>query len=511
MVGGFSKMTRLSLGLVLLLCGGVAGQAPAPAPAPKPPPPPKPPNPAKLQRQLMEILACIPPGLSGGLIGFDVLQLNTGRTLAQYSPQNQFTPASNMKLYSTATALARLGPDYRYETRVAAATGPDQEGRLAGDLYFIGSGDASLASRYFPLSGGAPRGMRDIEALADQVARAGVKRIDGAVIGDDTAYPHDPYPMAWTVDDTIYDYGAPVSALTIHDNVLTIHMTAPQDAGALVRLAIDPPIEYFTIDNHVVTGHDSAVHVDRQPGSRLLRLTGTLAAGANYNRVVAIDNPARYAAMALADALERRGISIRGGVTSRSRTADEAPDPVPTPVTLASHTSVALEDILLVTDKVSQNLFAELIVREVGRKVSGTGTRQSGINEIYKLLWEAGVRTECCYFQDGSGLSRQTLVSPLSTVGLLEYMYRSQWRDTFLKFLPIGGFDGSLRRHFKERPDSKKIRAKTGAIAHVASMSGYVESKTWGPIAFSAIINTYNSESAEAWGLLDKIAVALLE
>lgn len=474
--------------------------------------PPKP-TPAKLQRTLMDVLACVSPGLAGALIGIDVIQLSTGKTIAKFNPQNQFSPASNNKLYTTATALMRLGPDYRYETRITAATAPDSSGRIAGDLYFVGGGDPTLASRTYPLATppGPGRELHDIEDLADQVIASGVTRIDGAVIGDDTAYPKDPYPTGWTVDDSIFDYGAPVSALTIHDNLITVHLVAPMAAGALTSVTLDPPLEYYTIDNRVTAGTETRVNVERLPGSRQLLISGTLQAGAKYAESVAIDDPPRYAATALADALARRGVAIRGGVAVRSRGADEAADPLNAPVILAKRVSGTLPSILLVIDKISHNLYAEMVLREVGRASTGSGTRQAGIAEVYKLLWDAGVRTECCYFQDGSGLSRQTLISPISTASLLEYMFHSQYRDIWWNLLPIGGVDGTLGRRFDHNPQAKRIRAKTGSIAHVATMSGYAESTSWGPIAFSVLVNNYNSESSETWHLLDRIALALLE
>ena len=263
--------------------------------------------------------------------------------------------------------------------------------------------------------------------------------------------------------------------------------------------------------NRVTAGSDTQVKMERLPGSRQLLISGTVAAGATYWDGIAIDDPARFAAAALADALERRGVSIRGGIATRSRGADEAPDPANAPVVLAKHVSGPLPEILLVIDKISHNLYAELVLREVGRAVNGTGTRQAGISEVYKLIWETGVRTECCYFQDGSGLSRQTLISPLSTAKLLEYMYQSKYHDIWRTLLPIGGVDGSLGRRFNKNPEARRIRAKTGSIAHVATISGYAESTTWGPLAFSVLINNFNAENSEAAQLLDRIALALLE
>ena len=501
----------LGLWIAIAAATSTAGAAAEPAATATPPAAtPLRPTPAKLHRALMEALACATPGLAGSLIGFDVIQLSTGRTLAQYNHQNQFIPASNAKLYTTAAALTRLGPDYRYETRVASATAPDDKGRLKGDLIFIGSGDPTLASRVYPLQ--SPRGgLQDIEALADQIVAAGVKRIDGSVIGDDTAYPSDPYPMGWSLDDSIWDYGAPVSALTIHDNLISIKLAAPMAAGALTRVAIDPALEYFTIDNRSTAGAETKVKIERLPGSRQILVSGTVAAGATFTDGLAIDDPARYAATALADALERRGVSIRGGITSRSRSAEETPDPINAPVTLATHRSGTLPSILMVIDKISHNLYAEMVLREVGRVVNGSATRQAGLSEVYKLIWESGTRTECCYFQDGSGLSRQTLISPQSSARLLQYMYRSKYRDLWWSLLPIGGVDGTLRRHFENQPQGKRLRAKSGSFAHVATMSGYVESTTWGLVAFSFLINNYNAETAEATLMLDKLGLALLE
>jgi D-alanyl-D-alanine carboxypeptidase/D-alanyl-D-alanine-endopeptidase (penicillin-binding protein 4) len=452
---------------------------------------------------MFDALACAQPGNAAGLIGIHAAQVESGRVVHAYNAYNSFVPASNTKLFSTALALMKLGPDYTFTTRIAAEREPDERGVLAGDLSLIGGGDPTLGSRKFAQVFGSG-GNDPIGEFADAIVRKGVRHIEGSVVGDETLYPHDPYPVGWTIDDSTADYGAAVSALTIHDNVQVVSMSP-------WAVRFTPAVEYFTVFNQIRPGLDSAVRVERAGGGRQLMLSGTLPADRISVELVAVDQPALYAATLLHEALTRRGVRIDKSPEVRRRYDGEAPRPRPKAI-LAERNSPPLIEILRVVDKVSQNLYAELVLREVGRVASGDGTRQAGLREMYSLLWKAGANANCCYFQDGSGLSRQTLITPQATTKLLTYMHRSEHRAAWMSLLPIGGVDGSLSKRFDgEEENAKRIRAKTGSLAHVSALSGYVSSKTYGELAFSVLFNNYNGETADARAMIDRIALALAE
>ena len=454
----------------------------------------------------MDALACASTSNAQAVVGVHAVQLRTGKVLHDQLGANSFTPASNTKLFSTALALTRLGPDHTFETRLAADVEPDAEGVLRGDLYWIGGGDPTLGSRAYSRFRDDAKLTAVVDEFVAALEKRGIRHITGDIVGDDTRYPRDLYPVGWTVDDAIADYGAPVSALSIHDNVQAFSISP-------WALRFTPAIEYFTVFNQVRVGQEPEIQVERAAtGSRQLLLTGHSPGDKAVTELVAVEDPAHFAAAILHDALLRRGIRVDGHPSTRSRRAGD-PLPAKPPVTIATKTSPPLLEVLRVIDKISQNLFAELVLREVALVRSGEATRQAANREMSQFLWQAGVNPECCYFQDGSGLSRQTLVTPRAIARVLAFMNRSeQHREAWLSLMPIGGVDGSLTRRFEfDKENGKRIRAKTGSLSHVAALSGYATSKTHGDVAFSIILNHFNGFAAEAREIIDKIAVAIAE
>ena len=182
-----------------------------------------------------------------GFAGIHVVELSSGKTIYRLNEDRMFLPASNMKLFTSALALMRLGPDRTFVTRVLLDA--------SGNVVLAGSGDPSLSGRAFPYqkSSAMGPGLKPIEDLADQIVASGVTRIAGDVVGDDRLYPWAPYAPSWTQDDALRDYGAPVSALTVNENVLSITLRAGEHAGDAARVSIDPPLEYYAIDQRVMT------------------------------------------------------------------------------------------------------------------------------------------------------------------------------------------------------------------------------------------------------------------
>jgi D-alanyl-D-alanine carboxypeptidase/D-alanyl-D-alanine-endopeptidase (penicillin-binding protein 4) len=420
-----------------------------------------------------------------------------------------FVPASNSKLFTTALALTRLGPDHRFHTTVVAEAEPDPDGRIAGSLTLVGGGDPNLSGRELPYRVDSPRGdgLQAIEDLAEQVVARGVRRIDGDIVGDDTAYVWDPYPDGWGLGDAVWEYGAPVSALTINDNAFMLQVMP----GDPATISIAPPLEFYQIDNQVREGAATKIRVEREPGSRLLRIWGTLPAkGPGRADLLAIHDPVLYAAVALRDALTRRGVALRGEAVARHALPGQPVEPA-AGIELARRDSAPLIEDLRVTAKVSQNLHAELALRAVGRARRGIGSAEAGLEEMRAFLKQIGVTKDEYLPTDGSGLSRKNLVTPGAVVKLLQYMYKSPHRENWLSLLPIGGEDGTLKLRLRNTAAAGSIRAKTGSLTHVSSLSGYAQRKDGTLLAFSFLTNSQDAASAEVRAVLDKICVLLTE
>jgi D-alanyl-D-alanine carboxypeptidase/D-alanyl-D-alanine-endopeptidase (penicillin-binding protein 4) len=469
-----------------------------------------------LAEKLDEMVASSPVAQTA-MVGIAVADLSTGETLYELNSGRNFVPASNTKLFTTALALVRLGPAYRFVTTVTAPAAPDAAGRIPGPLVLIGSGDPNLSGRRFPYAPDNPRGnpLAAIEELADQVVAAGVRRVDGDIVGDDTAFPWDPYPPGWAIEDPNGESGAPVSALAVGDNTVLFTLRPGTDPA---RLSVDPPIPYFHFDNRVHEGRVSRIQIDRDPGSLEIRLRGTIAErsqGESFR--IAVEDPAHYAAAALRDALIRRGVTVRGEASARHLMYGQGVKPASSAgAELARRTSLPLIEDLKLTSKVSQNLHAEMLLRTVGRLRRNSGTREAGLVEMRAFLAAAGIEPAEYHFLDGSGLSRLNLATPAAIVKLLRFMDRPETREAWLDLLPIGGEDGSLRRRFTkssggQAPVSGRIRAKTGTLRLTTALSGYAEAVSGARLAFSIVVNNPNAPASEVRAFVDKLAVALTE
>lgn len=439
--------------------------------------------------------------------GIHVVELSTGKTLYRLNEDRLFLPASNMKLFTSALALLRLGPDRRFTTQVTLDP--------SGNLVLSGTGDPSLSGRVFPYQKDAKSGpgLTPIEDLAGQVVASGVTRISGDVVGDDRLYPWSPYAPSWTQDDALRDYGAPVSALTVNENVISITLHPGEHPGDAAILSLDPPLEYYAIDQRVATvarGNEAKIRMAREAGSRQVLLWGSIPAGRAITETIAIDDPALYAASALYDALTRRGVSIAGRAVAWHRNATDDYQP-PEGSVVASRISPPLAQLLQTMDKLSQNLFAELMLRETGRVTRHMATREAGLEELNALLTEIGASKDESRLEDGSGLSRNALVTPRLVTRLLAFLNQSHYRDDWFSLLPVGGEDGTLQHRLCCSSDGRGIHAKTGSLSRAVALSGYADSKTHGRVAFSILVNDFSAPPSEVRAWIDKIATALLE
>ena len=467
---------------------------------------------ADLEHAIKALLAASPAARSA-FWGIVILDQASGKSIFDLNEDHFFVPASNTKLFTTALALTRLGPDYRFHTSVRLEP--------SGSLRLIGGGDPNLSNRAIPYRTGPSPGdpLQAIEDLADQVAARGITRVAGDIIGDDSAYVWQPFPNGWAADDPLWDYGAPASALTVNDNAFELTLAAGEHEGDPTALTLAPALEFYAIDNRAGTGGRAPrrITVDRDPGSMQLRVWGSLPAGGVYTETLGIDDPALYAATAFYDALARRGIEIAGKPVAHHRFPNQVadlkmgqPQPEPDGAEIAGRDSAPLLEDLRITDKVSQNLHAELLLRAVGRARRQMGSRQAGLEEMRSFLAELGIGEDAYHLEDGSGLSRLNLVTPRAVAQLLRRMYgRQEW----VGLLPVGGEDGTLGSRFVDTPAAGRIHAKTGTLSHVSALSGYAERRSGGGVrTFAILVNNYNSRgSSEIRVIIDKICSLMVE
>ncbi len=458
-----------------------------------------------------------------GFWGIEVVRLSDGKTLYTRNADHLFLPASNMKLFTTAAALEKLGPDFVFRTTVESETRPDAQGRV-GDLYLVGRGDPNLSGRVLPYQ--MPEKWEEaadrfFEKLADQVAARGVREVEGNLVADDSYFLYEPYSHNWAQEDVQWGYGAPVTALAFNDNALFIRVKPGAGVGERGQVELAPVPDYYRLNNHVETGPPRSkkqLFVERQEGSVELDVWGEMPLGsAEDEDTVAIVNPPQLIGELFRRALEARGVKVRGWVEVHHLARIEAAalqDPFPKPprrVVLAQHVSLPLREDIKVINKVSQNLHAEMLLRTLGHELRKYGSLTVGLEVLEVFARRVGVDKGETHFADGSGLSREALVSPHAVVKLLKYMAGSPHFDVFYDSMPVAGVDGTLNKRFKDSPAEGRIHAKTGTIAHVNSLSGYMDLPSGQKLAFSIIGNSHPMKPNEGASALDRIALAIYD
>jgi D-alanyl-D-alanine carboxypeptidase/D-alanyl-D-alanine-endopeptidase (penicillin-binding protein 4) len=446
-----------------------------------------------------QAIASAPPGTRIGLLVVD----DDGREIAAIRADERFVPASNTKIFTTVAAYATL------DTEAPDAAGGASV-RLDGrDVVLTGHGDARLSS----LDGCTS------DCLADLArAVAARTRVVGDVIGDDTAFPDERWPAGMSWNNMAGQYGTAVSALTIDDNVIVLTVSPGSDIGAPAIVTGDG---YFRIDSRITTsapGTTPDLWFARLPGSDMLRLTGTIPAGtAPRSLTVGIDDPAHRASWRLAALLRAAGVRVTGRITSRHRplTPDDDPGtrgnaPVarpPEPVALARLTPPPLAQDILHTNKVSQNLHAELLLRRVGA-VGGAGSVADGQARVTAILTAAGVGPAGYDFADGSGMSNYNRITPRAAVRLLRWAAVQPWGAAWRATLPVGGQDGTLARRFANTPLAGKLFAKTGTLNAANALSGYLIAASGRTLTFSALANDM-PQDASATRAVDRALLAI--
>jgi len=460
------------------------------------------------------------PALEPGFFAVKIVSLETNQIIYEQNANKFVRPASNMKLYTVATAFDRLTPDYHFVTSVYAKE-RQEDGKIKGDLIVYGRGDPSIAARFN--NGDYFKGIND---LADRIVAAGVKRVKGDLVGDESYFDGAPVGSGWEWEDLTWSYGAELSALTINDNAIDLTVKPGMSVGFPVVITSGPPATSFmTIANHATTsahGSRSNLHIYRGLGANTLEISGSLPLGdTGFIGGVAVPDPALAFVSMLRDALVKRGVKIDGRVrTLNARSGGSIVPNSPAglmPIEIAGLQSPPFSIIAAHTLKPSQNQYTELILRTLGKtqpanpvdESRARDNENSGLGVVTSFLRGAGVGESEIALNDGSGLSRNDLISANTTVQLLTFMTKHRYFSQFRDALPIAGVDGTLRTRMRGTPAEGNVRAKTGSLSSVASLSGYVTTAAGEHLVFSMMLNNYPDAAAVRRDSIDAIAILL--
>ncbi|MEZ2321981.1 MAG: D-alanyl-D-alanine carboxypeptidase/D-alanyl-D-alanine-endopeptidase [Microcoleus sp.] len=420
--------------------------------------------------------------------GILIQPLSSTTTLYSRDAQKYFIPASNVKLLTTAAALQKLGADFRIETSVYSGEN--------GNLYITGRGDPSIAEA-------------QLKSLAQQLKQRGISRVN-ELIGDDSYFQGNAVNPNWEWEDTQAGYGAPINSLMFNQNAIEL-ILSPQAIGQPLKVtfAQPKPINQWQIQNNSVTvgqNESEFVEVGREFDKPILRVSGQLRVGAeSESAYVAVVNPANNFLQHFQQVLAGEGIPVKQAlVASNSRSFTQE---------LANLESPPLAELVKETNRESNNVYAEVLLRLLG-KVTGKmpgpqeDTMEVGLKELKTTLTQLGVNPQSYVLVDGSGLSRHNLISPEALVQTLRLMANSPSGSVYRASLPVAGESGTLKNRFNT-PNRVILQAKTGTLSGVAALSGYVEVPNYEPLVFSIMVNQSDQSAAQVRSAIDEIVLLL--
>jgi D-alanyl-D-alanine carboxypeptidase/D-alanyl-D-alanine-endopeptidase (penicillin-binding protein 4) len=420
-------------------------------------------------------------------VGFLAKSLLTGETVHGSSQEELLSAASNTKLFTTAAALLRLGPDHRFETRFAADVTP-RDGILDGDLWIVGGGDPTLTQEHQ----WCPSGVEAVLArVAEELVKFGVKTVRGSLVLDDRMFAGDRYHPGWPPRDRGKAHALDVSALCVEHDRIQIVADA---TGSEVAIHTVPRFRGIRLEHavKVVKGGNAGIVAHAEADS--IRVSGSVAAGSSeLTSLYWLDGPALYGYVAL-DAFATRGLEVTGGLRT-PRAGESAP--ARTLVLLKS--AVPLTEVVRVTNQESDNLYAEMLLKALGARFRGQGTFAKGLDVVRETLTSLGIPIDGFAAVDGSGLARDSRISASAIVALLEAMARGPVKETFRDSLALGGGrEGTLRKRFRDPVFAGRVRAKTGSLDGVSSLSGYADAGSGETFVFSILVNFERGGSSKA-------------
>lgn len=450
--------------------------------------------------------------------GICVISLADGAVVYQRDADKLFTPASNMKIYTTGVALDLLGADYRWRTSVYASAQPDTAGQIHGDLILYGRGAPDLVTN------NNDNGKGSLAGLADQLYQKGIRRIDGNVVGDESYFRGDPLGDGWQWTDLQWYFGAEASALSINGNEVDVNVVPPEKGAGQPVVRVSNAHANVVVQNRMGLADKAGrptIGLHRGLSDNNLEVWGEFTpASKGFGARLSVHDPALWAARLFIDALESRGIAVGGEAQSRNSRAPQNVRFDPAKASeLAFVTSQPLSEIAKKTNKESVNLNAELILRTLGRErgemTAGPepagrerGDDETGLAVVRVWLSRAAVPSSHIALHDGSGLSRLDLVTPETSARFLVAISKTASAGAFKDSLPIAGRDGTLAGRLGNLSD--RVSAKTGSLTYNNSLSGYLTTSKGEPLAFSIMCNDQTGRNTST-RLIDQILALIAD
>jgi serine-type D-Ala-D-Ala carboxypeptidase/endopeptidase (penicillin-binding protein 4) len=439
-------------------------------------------------------------------IGIEVWSLDNKKILFTQNSNLNFVPASLVKLFTSYGGLALIGADYSYETNLYMNGIVQKSGEIDGDLIVWSNGNPTHSGKF------GKSADEIFLSWTSSLDSLGVSSVNGSIIGDMTYFDSNKWPLGWSWDDLQYDFGAEVQALNFNDNMARIVVSGGETPGLRAGVKIIPDNSFIKIINNVVTAENkyiSEVDFYREFGSNVVELSGEI--GFNRKKTIrkilniGIENSGKYFLYNFRDYLLENNFIIRGGdiVVDRGSGLD-----LSTLTLINSQKSDSLGHIIKVMNTQSINLYAELLLKTIGKEKTGIGSFQKGLKQLNKFTKKIGIESGLELF-DGSGLSRMNLMSPNAMIKLLVHAYESENRGVFVASLARPGRSGTLERRMKRRDAKNRIWAKTGSMTHVSNLCGYVKTESGEMLAFVMFFNNFTISSRKIRDLQDLICLRL--
>jgi serine-type D-Ala-D-Ala carboxypeptidase/endopeptidase (penicillin-binding protein 4) len=441
---------------------------------------------ANLTQHINKILAKSPQPVHVGII---IRSAKSNKLIYQRNTSQLFSPASTQKLFVATAALDYLGPNFTYKTELFV-DGPVIHHNLKGDVVIRFSGDPELSND-------------DLQELIEVLKDKGVKKIEGKIKLDITAFNNVPYPPGWLWDDLSYSYAAPLTTSIINKNKFVLRFTPAKKLGDKPVLSVDIPNNIIKFDNQLKT---TAGFIEHCPvtiysdAHNHFALHGCLnKAAGRQRRILATRDPIPYVKAMIRQSLEDESIKcshriILGNINKNYHL-------------LGSHHSPPLRKLLKDMLKKSDNLITDSLLKEIGRRYYHTqGNWSNGVRALEHILKPTGINFKHGLINDGAGLSRYNLLSPQQFSKLLEYIYhKPSLRHILMEAVPIAGIDGTLvERMFSEAKD-KRVRAKTGSMTGISALAGFIYSRHLGVLSFTIMINGFVGKNHPFTHLEDRI------